>query len=582
MSASLRAVVGNGTATPGTATPGTATLGLAALGVIALGVAGLASTPARADADAILINGKIITVDKDFSTKQALAIRDGKVLATGPTADIQKLATPATKVIDLGGRTVIPGLTDAHLHGVRAALTFSIEVNWIGVTSIEEALSRLKAAAVTAGPGAWLIVAGGWMDIQFKEKRKPTQAEIMAAAPGHPVYLQQLYEWVLLSPEAMKQLNINSEADVPASGKLVLGADGKPNGEITGSAITMTQLFNKLPRPTFAQEKEGSRLFYRELNRLGLTGFIDPAGVSVFPASYRPSTELWKEGKLTVRLAYHISSQQPGKEFEDYKSQTQLLPSGFGDDMLKFNGLGEIVTWASWTDGDPTPEAFAKLREVVRWAAQNRMGFEIHWNPERTVGSLLDIFEETNKDFPITELRWAINHLHDVSEGSLKRMKALGLGWSVQDSLYFSGARFKQVFGVAISERSPPIKTALDLGVMVGAGTDAHRVSSYNPFVSLRWYLDGRTIDGGTSFSEKERPTREQALRMYTLNSAWFANDDKKRGSLEPGKYADLAVLTKDYMTAPMEEISGIESLLTMLGGKVVYGAGPFAPLEEK
>ena len=546
----------------------------------------LASTPfathVRAQADMLLLNGKVLTVDKDFSTREALAIRDGKVLATGSDADIRKLATRDAKIINLGGRTVIPGLTDAHLHGVRAALTYAVEVNWIGVTTIEEALSRLKAAAAGSQPGAWIIVAGGWMDIQFREKRKPTQAEIMAAAPGRPVYLQQLYEWVLLSPEAMAAMKIASEADVPAGGKLTLGGDGKPNGEISGSALTMGALFNKLPRPTFAQEKEGSRLFYRELNRLGLTGFIDPAGVSVFPASYKPSLDLWKEGKLTVRLAYHISSQTPGREFEDYKNQTQLLVSGFGDDMMKFNGLGEIVTWASWTDGDPTPEAFARLREVVRWAAENRMGFEIHWNPERTVGKLLDIFEETNHEFPITSLRWAINHLHDASESSLKRMKALGVGWSVQDSLYFSGARFKQVFGVAVSQRSPPIRTALDLGVMVGGGTDAHRVSSYNPFVSLRWYLDGRAIDGVTTSAESEHPTREQALRMYTLNSAWFAHDDDKRGSLEPGKYADLAVLTKDYMSVPTDEIGGIESLLTMVGGKAVYGAGPFAGLEAK
>jgi predicted amidohydrolase YtcJ len=220
------------------------------------------------------------------------------------------------------------------------------------------------------------------------------------------------------------------------------------------------------------------------------------------------------------------------------------------------------------------------LRDVIRWAAQNKMGFEIHWNPQRTVGKLLDIMEETNKEFPITDLRWAINHLHDASADSLKRMKALGVGWSVQDSLYFSGAQFKKVFGVDIAERSPPIKTALDLGVMVGAGTDAHRVSSYNPFVSLRWYLDGKSIDGVESVGQKEHPTREQALRMYTMNSAWFAHDEMKRGSLEPGKYADLAVLTKDYMSAPVDEIGGIESLLTMLGGKVVYGAGPFAAME--
>lgn len=541
-----------------------------------------AAAPALAQADKVLVNGRILTVDRDFSTREAIAIMGERVLATGTSADMRKLAKPDATIIDLGGRTVIPGLNDSHLHGVRAALTYAVEVNWIGVPSVEEALSRLKAAAVQAGPGGWLIVAGGWMDAQFREKRKPTQAEIMAAAPGHPVYLQHLYEWALLSPEAMRELGVNGDDDVPAKGQLVRDASGKPTGEVTGGALTLMGLFNKLPRPTFAQEKEGSRQFFRELNRLGVTGFIDPAGVSVFPASYRPAMDLWRDGQLTVRLAYHISSQQPGKELDDYRNLTQLLPAGFGDDMLKFNGIGEIVTWASWTDGDPTPEAFDKLREIIRWAAQSRMGFEIHWNPNRTVGKLLDIIEETSKEFPVADLRWWINHLHDADETALRRMKALGIGWSVQDSLYFSGAQFRKVFGVAISERSPPIRTALDLGLRVGGGTDAHRVSSYNPFVALRWYLDGKSIDGESSVGQTQHPTREQALRMYTIDSVWFARDEGKRGSLEPGKYADLAVLTGDYMTAPTEEIGRMESLLTLLGGKAVYAAGPYAALEGR
>jgi predicted amidohydrolase YtcJ len=534
---------------------------------------------AQAAADQILFNGKVLTVDKDFSIKEALAIRDGRILATGTTAEMQKLAGSNTQRVDLDGRTVIPGLTDMHLHGIRAALTYAIEVSWIGVPSLEEALARIKAAAQKAPPGTWIIVAGGWTGIQFKERRKPTQAELVAAAPDNPVYIQHLYEWVLLSPRAMTEMQISSDADLPKFGKLVKDEAGKPTGEIEGNGVTFTALFNKLPRPSFAQEIEGTKAFFHELNRLGVTGFIDPAGVSVGPASYQPLFKLWQDKQQNVRVAYTISSQKPGAELEDYKQLTQIMPSGFGDDMLRFAGIGEIVTWAAWTDGDPTDEAMTKLEEIIRWAAAKRMGFQIHWNPERSVDKLLTLLERLNAETPIAGLRWWIDHLYDASDRSLARMKALGVAWGVQDSLYFNAATFKKMFGVAVAQRSPPVKNALAMGLMVGAGTDAHRVSNYNPFVSLRWFINGKTIDATEAIGETQHPSRAEALRMYTLNSAWFAHADDKRGSLEPGKYADLAVLTKDYMSVADEEIGSIESVLTLLGGRVVYAAEPYAQL---
>jgi predicted amidohydrolase YtcJ len=534
---------------------------------------------AQDGADRILFNGKVLTVDKDFSIKEALAIRDGRILATGTTAEMQKLAGSNTQRVDLDGRTVIPGLTDVHLHGIRAALTYAIEVSWIGVPSLEEALARIKAAAQKAPPGTWIIVAGGWTGIQFKERRKPTQAELVAAAPDNPVYIQHLYEWVLLSPRAMTEMQISGDADLPKFGKLVKDEAGKPTGEIEGNGVTFTALFNKLPRPSFAQEIEGTKAFFHELNRLGVTGFIDPAGVSVGPASYQPLFKLWQDKQQTVRVAYTISSQKPGAELEDYKQLTQLLPSGFGDDMLRFAGIGEIVTWAAWTDGDPTDEAMTKLEEIIRWAAAKRFGFQIHWNPERSVDKLLTILERVNAETPIAGLRWWIDHLYDASDRSLARMKALGIAWGVQDSLYFNAATFKKMFGVAVAQRSPPVKNALAMGLMVGAGTDAHRVSNYNPFVSLRWFINGKTIDATEAIGEMQHPSRAEALRMYTLNSAWFAHADDKRGSLEPGKYADLAVLTKDYMSVTDEEIGGIESVLTLLGGRVIYAAEPYGQL---
>src|SRR6266581_2907350 len=197
--------------------------------VVAIVVAAVVSTApdARAQtADTLLINGKVLTVDRQFSTREAIAIRDGKIAAVGTTADVRKLAGAQTRVIDLQGRTVIPGLIDSHLHAIRAALSFSTEVNWIGVRSLTEAVARIRDAARTMKPGAWLIVAGGWNVQQFKENRRPTQAELVAAAPNNPVYVQLGYGWAMLTPAAMKALNITTEADLPQGGRFEKDAGG--------------------------------------------------------------------------------------------------------------------------------------------------------------------------------------------------------------------------------------------------------------------------------------------------------------------------------------------------------------------
>jgi hypothetical protein len=530
-------------------------------------------------ADAVLFNGKILTVDKDFSVQQALAIGNGKVLATGTSAAMKKLAGDSAKLIDLGGRTVIPGLTDGHIHGIRAALTFGTELNWIGVPSLKEALEKVRQAGKTQKPGSWIVVAGGWTEEQFAEKRRPTATEVTAAAPDNPVYIQHLYDWLLLTPKAMEALNIHEDADVTPGGKLERDGENHPTGVVIAGGGALGRIFDKLPKPSLAQQVDGSKKFFREMNSLGITGIVDGGGVSMYPASYQAVFKLWHDKQLTVRVAYHLCAPKPGSELADLQNLTQLLPPGFGDSMLHFNGPGEILIWADWTDGDITPDGKAKLADLLRWAASKGYTIQLHWNPDRTVHDLLDVVEDINKDFPVRDLRWTVLHLYNASEDNLKRMKSLGLIWGVQDGLYFGGERLQQEVGVEKARTLPPIATALRLGLTVTGGTDAHRVSSYNPFVSLQWYLDGTTIGGVKTRDDTEAPSRRQALEMYTRNSAFEANDDDRRGTLEPGKFADLAVLSSDYLTAPVKEIGKIKSVLTMVGGEVVYASGPFEKL---
>ena len=294
-----------------------------------------------------------------------------------------------------------------------------------------------------------------------------------------------------------------------------------------------------------------------------MTGVGDPGGNNLNPDNYQPIFKVWRQHQLTVRIAYSLCGPTPGKEFEELKSLTQMLPQGFGDDMLKFNGIGERVTWGMNNNDHPTADDQERYYQIVRWAAQKGMPVTMHWMNDASADTLLSIYERVNAEFPITDLRWSIAHLTNASPQNLRRMKAMGVGWTIQ------------------RPSAASVENAKELGVNMGAGTDAHRVASYNPFPTLTWLLVDSKNAGGVRRGPEQTPTREDALRAYTIGSAWFSFDESKRGSIEPGKFADLAVLTKDYLTVPEEQIEGIESLLTMVGGKIVYAAGPYAHLEN-
>jgi predicted amidohydrolase YtcJ len=465
---------------------------------------------------------------------------------------------------------------------IRAALSFSTEVNWIGARSLADAVARIRDASRMMKPGAWLIVAGGWNVQQFKENRRPTQAELVAAAPTNPVYVQLGYGWAMLTPTAMKALNISTEADLPSGGRFEKDAGGKATGAVTGGQGAIIALFDRLPRPTFDEQVDGTKKFFRELNRLGLTGVVDPGGNNLAPDDYQALFKVWRDGQMTMRVAYSLCGQTPGAEFEELKNWTALLPIGFGDEMLRFNGLGERITAAMNNNNRPSESDKDKYYQIVKWAAERGMSLTMHWGSDASVDQLLTIFERVNKEVPIGSLRWSIAHLNVASVKSLERMKALGVGWTVQDAMYFGGEQLVQQSGAEAARRVPPVVTGAKMGVAIGAGTDAHRVASYNPFTALQWFLDGKTVAGVAIRGPEETPSRAEALRLYTLGSAWFSRDDQKRGSLEVGKLADLAVLSRDYMTVPVDQIGGIESVLTMVGGRVVYAADPYKPLEQR
>ncbi|HSW05140.1 amidohydrolase [Aquabacterium sp.] len=529
-------------------------------------------------AELIVHNAKVTTLDAKGSVAQALAVRDGRIIGVGDNATVQRLAGAGTRSIDAGGRNLIPGLIDSHMHGVRAALSYSTEVNWIGAGTVAEAMARLKEKSAASRPGSWLIVAGGWTEQQFAEKRRPTLAEVLAAAPDNPVYIQLFYAAVLVTPKAQAALNLNTESLSSAAPGITVERDaaGGATGWWTGNIIAVSALFDRLPKPTYADNVDGTRQFFAELNRLGVTGIIDTGGFNIAAPQYAALFQLWREKSMTVRVAWHLFAQKPGIELDEFKAPTQMMPMGFGDEMLKFNGIGERITLAMYNNNFPNDDARAKFFDVIRWAAEQRLAVTIHWSEATSVGTLLELFERIDREVtPIAPLRWSIAHLENASPQTLARMAALGVGWTMQMAMYYGGDREIAARGDA-ARRMPPVVTALKAGVHVGAGTDAHRVASYNPFVVLQWLLDGRTVAGTPQRVADEIPTREQALRLYTQGSAWFSFDENKRGSIELGKLADFAILDQDFFAVPVERIGRTVSLITVVGGKVVHATKPF------
>ena len=541
------------------------------------GIDAASAQPSGLSPDTILINGKLAVYEGPPA--QALAVRGDTIAAIGSTQAIRALAGTSTRIIDLGGRTVIPGLIDSHIHAIRAGLGYAVEVHWFDVRTLQEALNRVRIAARHASKGAWLVVAGGWTERQFREDRRPTQKEIVAAAPDHRVYIQSFYSKVLLDPLGAKALGIAGNPEWNTRLTAERNADGELTGWLAGDNRAISDLFNRLPKPSAEQKYAGTLAFFRALNARGITGVNDPGGYNLEIDDYQTLLQVWRERRLTLRVRYSLSAPRRGHELEDFKSLTQKLPMGSGDQWLRFNGIGENVTWGFYNNDNPTDDNKQQLHEVLRWTVANGMSATFHWHNGRSVHHLLDVLARVNAETPIARLRWSIAHLNDATPEIIKRMKAMGVGWLVQNAFYFRGEAFLGQRGAEAARQVPPLVSALKLNLPMGGGTDAHRVMTPNPFASLQWMLDGKTISGAATRAPEELLKRIDALRLYTQGSAWFSHDEHRRGRIQVGMLADLALLSDSYLNIPVQRIHTLSSHLTWLGGRVVHAAGPYAEL---
>lgn len=545
------------------------------------------TTAASVTPDLILLNGKIHTVDKQNPIAEAVAIGGGKFIEVGSAADVMRLKQATTQVIDLGGRTVIPGLNDSHLHLIRGGLNYNLELRWEGVPSLADALRMLKDQAARTPHPQWVRVVGGWTEFQFAEKRMPTLEELNAAAPDTPVFVLHLYDRALLNRAALQAVGYTKDTPNPPGGEIVRDASGNPTGMLIARPNAMILYATLAKGPTLPQEYQvnSTRQFMRELNRLGVTSAIDAGGgFQNYPDDYQIINKLAADGQLTIRIAYNLFTQNKGGELADFQKWTGMVKPGDGDDFLRHNGAGEMLVFSAADFEDflePRPDLAAgmedELERVVRHLVSNRWPFRLHATYDESISRMLDVFEKVNRDIPFDGLHWMFDHAETITVRNIERVKALGGGIAIQHRMAFQGEYFIDRYGAEAAEYTPPVAKMLEMGVPVGAGTDATRVASYNPWTALYWLVSGRTVGGTKLYGTAGRLPRETALELWTAGSAWFSSEQAKKGRIQAGQLADLAVLSADFFSVHEDDIKAIESVMTVVDGKVVYGAGPFS-----
>jgi predicted amidohydrolase YtcJ len=541
--------------------------------------------------DLILHHGRFTTLDRDNPKAGAVAIKDGRFAAVGRDEEIMPLAGKSTGSIDLKGRSALPGLIDNHLHLIRGGLNFNMELRWDGVRSLAEAMAMLKRQVAVTPPPQWVRVVGGFTEHQFAEKRLPTIEELNAVAPETPVFLLHLYDRALLNAAALRAVGYSKDTPEPPGGQIMRDAKGVPTGLLLAkpNAGILYATLAKGPKLPFEYQVNSTRHFMRELNRLGLTGAIDAGGgFQNYPEDYAVIQKLNDEGQLTIRIAYNLFTQKPKGEKEDFLNWTRTSKYKQGDDYFRHNGAGEMLVFsaADFEDfrqprPDMPPEMEGELEPVIRILAENRWPWRLHATYEETIARALDVFETVNRDIPLEGLNWFFDHAETISDRSIDRIAALGGGIAVQHRMAYQGEYFVERYGAQAAEATPPVRRMLARGVKVSAGTDATRVASYNPWVSLAWLVTGRTVAGLRLYPKSNLLDRETALRMWTENVTWFSNEEGKKGRIQVGQLADLIVPDRDYFACAEEEIADTTSELTMVGGRIVYAAGDFAALDS-
>ena len=499
---------------------------------IAIAVAIVRSQPQPADI--VLSNGKVVTVDGAFSIASAVAIRGERIVAVGSDRDVAAFVSAGTRRFDLAGRTVIPGLIDNHMHLLRAGTTWQHEVRLDGVESRNAAIERLRARAKTTPRGEWIYTLGGWAMEQFADDKTPfTRAELDRAVPDHPLFLQASYYNGFLNSRAAQALGV----DAPAG---VVDERG------------MRAIAARMPTASGERLESSTRQMLHDFNRMGLTSFGSAGCEDDVLPLYR---QLASRRELDVRVFCITAALQPprGDHYIDHVAYGESVYGPLHDPMFV-------------AKSDPSPEALAEWRRIATGVAQARRQLHVHANLTGTIDAFLDQIDVVRKQYPIDDLRWTLAHVNQINAKHLARMKAMGVHAAVHPWAIINGGINLTVFGDAAYDM-PPLRTIQESGVVWGLGSDGSRANQIRPFTTLWWAVTGKMVGGMRLL--RQTISREQALTAHTRSNAYLLFRERDLGSIEAGKLADLAVLDRDYLTVPDDQIKDITSVMTIVGGQI-------------
>lgn len=553
-----------------------------------------ASGQNRQPADLIVTNAEVYTMDDQRPRADSFAVKDGWFVDVGRGDAMMAYRGATTRVIDAQGLTVIPGLNDSHAHAIRGGRFYNLELRWDGVQSLEHGLAMIREQARRTPPGHWVRVIGGWSPYQFKEKRMPTIQELNDAAPNTPTFVLFLYSQGMVNQAGVRALGLDEHTQNPDGGRYEF-VDGGAILHAEPNPLILYQMIAKPPQLSAEDQVNSTLHHFRELNRVGLTSVIDAGGGGhLFPKDYAGSQTLAELGGLSIRIGFYLFAQTQGREAEDFRNWTRLYEAGKNsatdlEHGYEIEGGGEFLAhavgdWENFLADRPDLDARAAagqdpagdLHEVATILVKKGWPLRQHATYGESIKLIMDVFERVRREQGKFAPRWAIDHAETIRDEELLRIKAMNGGIAIQGRMAYGGESFLARYGQDAAANAPPVRKMLDLGIPVGAGTDGTRVSSYSPWPTLYWLVSGKTVGGTQVLSEANRLSREEALRLFTVGSAWFSQEESVKGRIAPGQYADFAVLTDDFFSVPEERIKTLESALTVVGGKVVYAATPF------
>ncbi|MEM8952683.1 MAG: amidohydrolase family protein [Verrucomicrobiota bacterium] len=557
-----------------------------------VGTSGSLAQLSRPQRPLAVVNAKVLTVDGANRQAEAFIVEDGVFGFVGSTKEVRETMPAGAQVIDAKGATVIPGLNDSHTHIVRGGMMYAMELRWDSVRSVEEGLELLRSQAERTPKGQWIRVVGGYSYEQFKEGRRPTIEEINKAVPNHPVLVKYLYAQTILNKMAVEEIGYN-DADAPVypGGYIARDRHGKASGLLMAdpSGLILYKTLQRAPALSREDRLISSRHYHRELNSLGMTSAADCGGGGMdFPEAYDVIQELHDKGYQTVRVGYSTFPQVKGQEDDDYRRWTKEFKSGQGSPMLRFVGAGENICWAAYdyeifAMPRPDIDEDAELRQehILRTIHKAGWPSRQHMTYNETIDRLLPVYEKVAFELGGLSPHWCIDHAETITDHNLERIAQLGGGVAIQNRIMYQARDFLDQYGPDELAQTPPVRKMLKMGIPVGGGTDSTRVSSYNPWLSLYWLVTGKSLGGIQMYGDNNLLDRNEALRVWTKGSAWFTGEEDVKGSIESGQYADFAVLDRDYLSVPDEEIRDIQSKLTAVDGKVVHASGDFASLAQ-